>query len=182
MVAEHWHRLPRGCGVYSLEMSKNCTLLWVTFLGIGGLDRMTFWAPFYPYLCCDFMAQTVVWMWYGHLRACLWVWSAPGEHVCQSQCNVAAPPVPGTLCSSEMPYENTAQLPHPAPGRMPAYSKSWMNKQGWGSSAGIQLPTSQRGRRITESPKLEKTSKIIQYNCPPTINISPLNYVHQCHI
>ena len=31
--------------------------------------------------------------------------------------------------------------------------------------------------RITESPRLEKTSKIIQPNHPPTTSISPLNHV-----
>ena len=31
--------------------------------------------------------------------------------------------------------------------------------------------------RMTESPGLEKTSKIIQSNHPPSTNISPLNYV-----
>jgi len=33
--------------------------------------------------------------------------------------------------------------------------------------------------RIIESPRMEKTSKIIQSNCPPTTNISPLNHVPQ---
>ena len=38
---EHWHRLPRGCGVSSLGISQSCldvalgTLLWVFLLGQG---------------------------------------------------------------------------------------------------------------------------------------------------
>ena len=38
---EHWHRLPRGCGVSSLGISQSCldvalgTLLWVSLLGQG---------------------------------------------------------------------------------------------------------------------------------------------------
>ena len=43
---EHWHRLPRGCGVSSLELSRSClamglgTLLWVVLLeqGLGHRD------------------------------------------------------------------------------------------------------------------------------------------------
>jgi len=37
-VVEHWHRLPRGCGVSSLENFRSClamamcTLLWVALL------------------------------------------------------------------------------------------------------------------------------------------------------
>jgi len=40
-VMEHWHRLPRGCGVSSLEVSRSClavglgTLLWVALLQRG---------------------------------------------------------------------------------------------------------------------------------------------------
>ena len=40
-VTEHWHRLPRGCGVSSLEVSKSRlavglgTLLWVALLQRG---------------------------------------------------------------------------------------------------------------------------------------------------
>ena len=40
-VMEHWHMLPRGCGVSSLETSKSCldkglgTLLWVALLELG---------------------------------------------------------------------------------------------------------------------------------------------------
>ena len=38
---EHWHRLPRGCGVSSLELSRSCLamglgiLLWVVLLELG---------------------------------------------------------------------------------------------------------------------------------------------------
>ena len=43
---EHWHRLPRGCGVSSLELSRSRlamglgTLLWVVLLeqGLGHRD------------------------------------------------------------------------------------------------------------------------------------------------
>jgi len=40
-VTEHWHRLPRGCGVSSLGIFQSCldvalgTLLWVSLLGQG---------------------------------------------------------------------------------------------------------------------------------------------------
>ena len=40
-VMEHWHRLPRGCGVFSLGISQSRldvalgTLLWVSLLGQG---------------------------------------------------------------------------------------------------------------------------------------------------
>ena len=40
-VPKHWHRLPRGCGVSSLEVSRSCldvglgTLLWVAITGAG---------------------------------------------------------------------------------------------------------------------------------------------------
>jgi len=47
-VTEHWHRLPRGCGVSSLEVSRSHlavglgTLLWVALLQRGwdwGIQR-----------------------------------------------------------------------------------------------------------------------------------------------
>ena len=40
-MTEHWHRLPRGCGVSSLGISQSLldvalgTLLWVSLLGQG---------------------------------------------------------------------------------------------------------------------------------------------------
>ena len=40
-VLEHWHRLPRGCGVSSLGMLRCCVamslgpLLWVSLLKLG---------------------------------------------------------------------------------------------------------------------------------------------------
>ena len=45
-VLQHWHRLPRGCGVSSLELSRSCLamglgiLLWVVLLeqGLGHRD------------------------------------------------------------------------------------------------------------------------------------------------
>ena len=45
-VSEHWYRLPRGCGVFSLELSRSRlamdlgTLLWMVLLeqGLGHRD------------------------------------------------------------------------------------------------------------------------------------------------
>ena len=48
---------------------------------------------------------------------------------------------------------------------------------------GSHLPAMcKKNCRIIESPRLEKTSKIIQSNHAPTTNISLLNHVPQCHI
>jgi len=48
---------------------------------------------------------------------------------------------------------------------------------------GSHLPAMcKKNYRIIESPRLEKTSKIIQSNHAPTTNISLLNHVPQCHI
>ena len=53
---EHWHRLPRGCGVSSLELSRSClamglgTLLWVVLL-----EQVAF----SPQQLCDFVTRSI---------------------------------------------------------------------------------------------------------------------------
>jgi len=44
-------------------------------------------------------------------------------------------------------------------------------------AASTNIPENGGDQRIIESLRLEKTSKIIQSNHPPIINISPLNHV-----
>ena len=47
---------------------------------------------------------------------------------------------------------------------------------------GVHLSLNFWKKYIIKSPRLEKASKIIQSNHPPTTNISPLNRVPQYHI
>jgi len=59
-VTEPWPRLPReAVESPSLEIFQThldavlCSLLWVTLLGQGGLDRVTHRGPFQPLPSCD---------------------------------------------------------------------------------------------------------------------------------
>jgi len=52
----------------------------------------------------------------------------------------------------------------------------------WGHYTDKNWIIEAKNHRIIESPRVEKTSKIIQSNHPPTTNISPLNNVPQYNI
>jgi len=58
---------------------------------------------------------------------------------------------------------------------IPYTKKVQQQRKFWHSDVNVKFSLN---HRITESWKLEKTSKIIQSNCPPITNITPLNHVY----